>query len=125
MLLARGRVGNRYHCNPQCNLPSGLSHGQAPPRTTDQGGGDRRLQRRAQSLVPPARAGRHRACLSLAHSTSRISPYMLIFVQALWTKGWQGESCVICTAGERLVSPHGSTDKGRSCFPWQLSWANR
>src|SRR5229473_630105 len=52
-------------------------------------------------------------------------PYMLIFVQALWTKGWQGESCVICTAGERLVSPHGSTDKGRSCFPWQLSWANR
>jgi hypothetical protein len=53
------------------------------------------------------------------------SPYMLLFVQALWTKGRQGESCVICTAGESLVSPHGSTDKGRSCFPWQLSWANR
>src|SRR5262249_28277398 len=33
--------------------------------------------------------------------------------------------CSIHPAGERLRSPHGATDKKRSCFPWQLSWANR
>src|SRR5712691_4741769 len=33
--------------------------------------------------------------------------------------------CSLRTAGERLVSPHGSTDKARAFFPGQLSWANR
>src|SRR5260370_10271675 len=50
---------------------------------------------------------------------------MLIFFQALSTKGWQDDPCLIRTAGERLLFPHGSTGKERSFFLWQFSWANR
>src|SRR6266566_9596623 len=34
---------------------------------------------------------------------TRASPYMLLFLQALTIKGWQGSPCWIGTAGERLV----------------------
>jgi hypothetical protein len=50
---------------------------------------------------------------------------MLICFQTLSTKGWQGSPCWIGTAGERLGSPHGLTDKERSFFPRPPSWANR
>ena len=35
------------------------------------------------------------------------------------------DPCWICTARESLSTPHGSTAKERSCFPWQPSWVNR
>src|SRR5258708_40291630 len=52
-------------------------------------------------------------------------PYMLIFSQTLSTRGPQGKSCWISTAGERLRAPRGLTDKESWLFPCQLSWANR
>jgi hypothetical protein len=54
-----------------------------------------------------------------------LPPYMLLFSQTLSTKGPQGKSCWIGTAEERLLAPHGLTDRERSFFLWQLSWANR
>jgi hypothetical protein len=52
------------------------------------------------------------------------SLYVNIFSDP-FDEGLAGVSCSMRTAGERLVSPHGSTDRKRSSFPWQHSWANR
>lgn len=48
-----------------------------------------------------------------------LSLYVKILVSP-FNSGLAGtKSCFIQTAGERLVSPHGSTDRRRSFFPWQ------
>ena len=85
---------------------------------------------RERFAIPDPQCSQLRGCLLIDKDacddqwTKVVSLYVNIFVSPL-DQGLSRETCSICTAGERPVSPHGLTDRERSFFLWQLSWANR
>ena len=53
------------------------------------------------------------------------SLYVKILIGPRLREDRAGLSLLKSPAGERLPPSHGSTDRTRSTFPWQRSWANR